>query len=83
MRYARTRNLPLAPEIYIKTIERYLPRNYTVTQEESGHLLIEGTDDHGWTLDGYVLPRLASGLHWFEEVTETHKRGLDTRDRVV
>jgi hypothetical protein len=27
-----------------------------------GNVLIAGEDDHGWTLDGYVLPRLASGL---------------------
>jgi hypothetical protein len=29
---------------------------------------IVGEDFAGWTLDAYILPRLASGLHWAEEV---------------
>jgi hypothetical protein len=32
-------------------------------------VIIAGTDYAGWTLDGYVLPRLASGLMFGEEVT--------------
>jgi hypothetical protein len=31
-------------------------------------LVIEGTDNAGWTLDGYVLPRLASGLYFGKEI---------------
>lgn len=52
-----------------KDVEVYLPGNYEVY----GHrfpdgpsnkpvFLIRGEDDAGWTLDGYVIPRLASGL---------------------
>lgn len=57
-------------------LTRYLPDNYEVY----GHrfpdgpggkivLLIRGHDVAGWTMEGYVLPRLASGLLWGEEVT--------------
>lgn len=35
-------------------------------------MLVEGRDDHGWTLDGYVLPRLASGLHPGHEIDLSH-----------
>ncbi len=45
----------------IEKIAAYLPTNYRV-EEIDGELVISGTDDHGWTLDGYVIPRLASGL---------------------
>jgi hypothetical protein len=31
--------------------------------------LIEGEDNAGWTLDGYVIPRLASGLIFAKEVS--------------
>jgi hypothetical protein len=55
-------------------VAAYLPGNYHVLHEESAtvddpfakptwrHVVIGGRDDAGWTLDGYVLPRLASGL---------------------
>jgi hypothetical protein len=51
----------------------YLPDNYRVTGE--GYTIagrptvtIAGEDRAGWTLDGYVIPRLASGLMFAEEV---------------
>ena len=31
-------------------------------------IVIEGIDEAGWTLDGYVIPRLASGLYSAVEV---------------
>jgi hypothetical protein len=46
-------------------VQQYLPTNYTArleTHENPPYILIEGEDDHGWTLDGYVIPRLGSGL---------------------
>ena len=55
-------------EIYSnrKEVEAYLPRNYSVIAEGEEHgrayVIIEGEDVAGWTLDGYVLPRLGSGL---------------------
>lgn len=49
-------------------IERYLPSNYYVIDILESGVLIEGEDVLGWTLDGYVIPRLASGWFRAEEV---------------
>lgn len=55
-------------------VEAYLPANYSAVEafnpdtiEE--YIVIVGQDRAGWTLDDYVLPRLASGLIFAEEVT--------------
>jgi hypothetical protein len=50
-------------------VARYLPSNYVVLETTEDGVLISGQDNAGWTLDGYVLPRLASGLYFGEEVT--------------
>ena len=42
-------------------IASFLPANFRAFQHE-GYVEIVGYDDAGWTLDGYVIPRLASGL---------------------
>lgn len=42
-------------------IASYLPANFRAFQRK-GHVEIVGYDKAGWTLDGYVIPRLASGL---------------------
>jgi hypothetical protein len=76
LRRARIRNAD--PD----TVAAYLPGNYQVVggsatfdptvsgaPVEEG-VLIEGRDDAGWTLDEYVLPRLASGNMFGEEVTD-------------
>ena len=47
----------------------YLPSNYRVIGETEDGTLISGTDNAGWTMDDYVLPRLASGLHFGHEIT--------------
>ncbi len=47
-----------------RIVAAYLPANYTVIGEGSEGVLIVGKDSAGWTLQDYVLPRLASGL-WF------------------
>ncbi len=58
-------------------IDAYLPRNYKVVGEVerfdlfgTSGVLIEGKDGAGWTLDDYVLPRLASGLHFGRELED-------------
>lgn len=62
-----------------KELEAYLPENYRVGQgfmapayegstREVLTFEIEGEDKMGWTLDGYVIPRLASGLIFATEV---------------
>lgn len=56
----------------LREVSAYLPANYTARLAEGNSLpvvvLIEGIDDHGWTLDDYVIPRLASGLITAREV---------------
>ncbi len=51
----------------IDTTRRYLPENYSAVQLDR-EIVILGRDVAGWTLDGYVIPRLASGLIFAEEV---------------
>ena len=48
-------------------ISNYMPGNYQAIQlqdvnGEDGDILIYGEDFQGWTMQDYVLPRLASGL---------------------
>lgn len=54
-----------------EAIARYLPSNYEVVSSTETETLIEGHDDSGWTLDGFVLPRLASGLYFGSETSST------------
>jgi hypothetical protein len=59
----------------LEVVRDYLPNNYTAEMvynqdHPRGVIFIKGTDDHGWTLDGYVIPRLASGLIAAKEVTQ-------------
>jgi hypothetical protein len=55
----------------------YLPDNYELmavvsgTEEHDG-FVIRGEDVAGWTLDGYVIPRLASGMWVAEEIDLSH-----------
>lgn len=50
-------------------IARLLPSNYTAQPVPTeGAVDIVGTDVAGWTLDGYVIPRLATALIVAEEV---------------
>jgi hypothetical protein len=46
----------------------YLPFNYIVTGVDDRYVHIAGHDDAGWTLDDYVIPRLASGLYSAREI---------------
>ena len=66
-----------------KQVAEYLPMNYRVlgrTLDNSGTIII-GDDDHGWTMDGYVIPRLGSGLISCVEVT--HEEGTDWGEILV
>lgn len=56
----------------LDVVRQYLPTNYSArleTHASPPYILIEGQDDHCWTLDGYVIPRLGSGLIVAKEVT--------------
>jgi len=43
------------------TVAAYLPENFRVTGGRDGAVIVEGEDNAGWTAEGYVIPRLASG----------------------
>jgi hypothetical protein len=55
-------------------IAAYMPGNYAVLgrtpigASNTVQVLIGGRDASGWTLDGYVLPRLASGMYYGTEI---------------
>jgi hypothetical protein len=55
-------------------IAAYMPGNYAVLgrtaigASNTVQVLIGGRDESGWTLDGYVLPRLASGMYYGSEI---------------
>lgn len=62
-------------------IPAYMPGNYEVimqgiewTEDDrfSRVSVIAGRDNAGWTLDGYVLPRLASGMYYGKEIDLSH-----------
>jgi len=57
----------------IDSIGRYLPSNYAavgLTADDA--VIVQGHDHAGWTLDDYVIPRLASGLYFAEETNSYH-----------
>ena len=50
-------------------VGQYLPDNYKVIGETpDGKIIIAGDDHLGWTLTGYVIPRLGSALIYCEEL---------------
>jgi hypothetical protein len=67
-RYAIVTGLDATAE----TVARYLPSNYRVLATTSQGVVIQGTDAHGWTFDGYIAPRLGSGLMRAVEVDLSH-----------
>lgn len=64
-------------DLNAERLARYLPGNYEIVGQVSPvgiiagstAFVIEGVDNAGWTLDGYVLPRLASGGIYGKEIT--------------
>jgi hypothetical protein len=69
-RFAVVRNARDAKQLWA-----YLPANYRIVGGDVGEpgvpvYVIAGEDSHGWTLDSYVIPRLASGLIWAVEIDE-------------
>ena len=58
-------------------IDAYMPGNYSVIWRgeylrDQFVTVIGGEDSHGWTLDGYVIPRLASGMYVAKEIDLSH-----------
>lgn len=60
--------------VTLESISSYLPHNYEANYEPcigssaNPYIIIEGYDRAGWTLDGYVIPRLGSGLIFAKEI---------------
>lgn len=56
----------------VYVIQKYLPTNYQCHGFDMGNgyqfVLIYGNDNAGWTLDGYVIPRLNSGNYYPKEI---------------
>lgn len=54
----------------------YLPSNYKVIWSGTYHgdnvVVIEGIDDHGWTMDRYIIPRLGSEMMHCTEIDLSH-----------
>lgn len=61
-------------------IAAYLPEGYAVIGEgmRDGRTfyVIGGYDNAGWTLDDYIIPRLASGLMACDEISEQSARNI-------
>lgn len=55
---------------HAESVAAYLPNNYHVTEIHRTYVVIEGEDRAGWTLDDYVIPRLASGLYFTKETVK-------------
>ena len=55
-----------------RDVAQYLPNNFRVLGRslDNSKTIIIGVDDHGWSLDAYVIPRLGSALIHCEEVFE-------------
>ena len=70
----------------LRDVQDYLPSNYTASLVVRSHLkndpdiVIEGHDRDGWTLDGYVLPRLGSALIVAYEVDRLKALGVSHRE---
>lgn len=85
MRFAKVTGARSADEV-----SAYLPANYHVYGHRfpdgpSGRIevLIRGEDSHGWTLNDYVIPRLASGLMGCEEGTYGPLLEADTEQQAA
>lgn len=61
---------PKDPAAVAETVRAYLPLsgNYKVAGVKDGEVFIEGEDYAGWTLEKYVIPRLASGNIYAREM---------------
>lgn len=66
-----------------RRVEAYLPRGWQVRHDDTGAVYVTGRDRAGWTLDGYVLPRLASGGMYGAEVedAESIRRHVERENR--
>lgn len=64
----------------VERIARYLPDNYAVVAVDGNEVTVAGRDVAGWTLDGYVIPRLRSGMIAAREVDNREARAQRASD---
>jgi hypothetical protein len=70
MRYAKvTASLKSDQDRLAKIVADYLPNNYKVIGQLGDTVFIRGTDDAGWGMDTYVIPRLGSAILRAVEIT--------------
>lgn len=69
MRRAEIWRQPGSGSVTAAEVEAYLPSNYAIIETFPDRIVIGGRDSAGWTLDGYVIPCLASGLITAREIT--------------
>jgi hypothetical protein len=61
----------------LRQVLAYMPTNYIATSTVDGKIFVIGIDDAGWTLDGYIAPRLASG-----NMRVTKVEGAEALDKI-
>lgn len=61
-----------------KTVAAYLPANYKVTVVTPERIWIAGEDNAGWTMQDYIIPRLASGIIYAREAEHGIGDGLES-----
>jgi hypothetical protein len=64
----KVRRAVIKGETDLERVAAFMPSNYSCFPNHAGEIFIVGFDEAGWTLDGYVIPRLASGLIIAEEI---------------
>lgn len=52
----------------LRSVQAYMPGNYQAVEMPNNTIAIVGIDVAGWTMHEYVIPRLASGLWWANEL---------------
>lgn len=66
----------------VENVRPYMPANYDAHELDAGRYptsFLVGADVAGWTLEDYVIPRLASGLHFAREVTREELEELGAK----
>ena len=58
----------------LDTVRNYLPSNYQARMMQDDTILVSGVDNAGWTLTGYVIPRLASGWIVAKEIAKPEEK---------
>ena len=63
----------------------FLPDNYYIAAKTPDGFLLAGTDDAGWTMKDFVIPRLQSGLIGVREITveKALALGFTPEERVI